>query len=175
MSSIADRRPLPVTSIRRRSTVAVPPVAGTAPTHRAPGDDGRLSVAIKGSETQLVLAVAGDIDAGSHHRFRDALSTVIDRSRNVVLDLGAVDFIDSTGLNGIVWAYHHAWQRGKQLAIRSAPSRVRQLFALTGFERLRRPDGGARTTPVRAGDGEPYPAPSTEIEGACGCRHSAQH
>ena len=134
-------RPLPVASIRRPSTALVPPVAETAPTNRATGDHGRLSVAVNGSETELVLAVAGDIDAGSHRRFRDALSTGINRSRNVILDLGAVDSIDSTGLNGIVWACHQAYQRGKQLAIRGAPPRVRRLFQLNGLEPLSHPDG----------------------------------
>ena len=94
---------------------------------------------MKGGEAEFVLAVAGDIDAGSHHRFRHVLSAGIDRSDRVMLDLGALDVIDSTGLNGIEWAGHEAYQRGRQLTVRGAPPRLRRLLQRSGLERLIQP------------------------------------
>jgi anti-anti-sigma factor len=64
------------------------------------------------------------------------LSTGINRSPKLIVDLGAVDFMDSTGLNGIVWAGHQASQHDRQLALRGAPPQVRRLFQHTGLEQL---------------------------------------
>jgi anti-anti-sigma factor len=129
-----------VSTLRRLPTQEDPPVRETVAPIRSPGDDGDLSVTVQGSETELVLVVAGDIDAGSHHRFRDALSTGLTRSRRLIVDLDAVDFVDPTGLNGIVWAGHQASQHDRQLALRGAPPQVRRLFQLTGLEQLMQPD-----------------------------------
>jgi hypothetical protein len=42
------------------------PAHTPSPAAPSPGGDGELSVTVEGSETELVLVVAGDIDAGSH-------------------------------------------------------------------------------------------------------------
>ena len=116
----------------------------SSPRAPSPGNDDGLSITFEGGDNELVVALAGDIDAGSHDRFREALCAGFNRSRNVTLDLAAVEFMDSTGLNGIVWARHEASQHDKQLAIRGAPDRVRRVLAITDLEHLVQP------TPSRA-------------------------
>jgi anti-anti-sigma factor len=133
--------PSPVaTTLRQPETPQEPPGPKDCRLDTSPRGEGALSVTVHGSETELVLVVAGDIDAGAHRRFRDALSTGINQSSKLTVDLGAVDFLDSTGLNGIVWAGHQATQLDRQLAIRGAPPQVRRLFQLTGLEQLIQPD-----------------------------------
>ena len=126
------------------SSDRIPRLAEVVAPAPSPGNGGGLSITVEGGETELVVALVGDIDAGSHDRFREALCAGFERSRNVTLDLAAVEFMDSTGLNGIVWARHEAHRHDKQLAIRGAPDRVCRVLAITDLQRPVQP------TPSRA-------------------------
>jgi anti-anti-sigma factor len=50
----------------------------------------------------LVIAVSGDVDMTSAPALADAIDVVGDRIRRVIVDLSAVMFLDSSGLNALV-------------------------------------------------------------------------
>ena len=50
----------------------------------------------------LVIAVSGDVDMTSAPALTDAIDAVGDRIHRVIVDLSAVMFLDSSGLNALV-------------------------------------------------------------------------
>jgi anti-sigma B factor antagonist len=79
-----------------------------------------------------VVSMTGDIDLRDAEPVRDALAHAVALHSAVILDLAAVDTIDSTGLGLLVRAHQDAKQRGGQLCL-AAPSR----FVLTVLHTMR--------------------------------------
>ena len=92
------------------------------------------------TETNSVLIVRGDLDVAVGVEFVGAVDKVLagdGSTAEVVIELGEVDFIDSSGLRALLQLRHNYGDRvqvGAISARRSAPARV---------------DGHARTLPPR--------------------------
>jgi anti-sigma B factor antagonist len=82
------------------------------------------------------IAVAGEVDVETAPRMRDALLQAIAEEEAVVLDLGSVTFLDSTGLSALVVAGQAAKANGIPLRLREVPRRVANLLTLTGLDGL---------------------------------------
>jgi anti-sigma B factor antagonist len=81
-----------------------------------------------------VVAVRGEVDFGSAPRLRELLiSTAMDGHQRVVVDLRAVDFLDSTGLGVLVGALKRYRTLGGDLLLVISTSRIRSVFELTGL------------------------------------------
>jgi anti-sigma B factor antagonist len=96
------------------------------------GDDGGGS---------LVLRVAGEVDTESGRHFSDFLSAAVDQSVMVVVDLGGVDFIDSTGLAALVGASNRARERGGHITLRHPSPSTRRVITLSGVDQIIAVDG----------------------------------
>jgi anti-sigma B factor antagonist len=91
-------------------------------------DDDSLSVALDGSG---VIVVRGDIDVAGGPVLDAALVKAAD-SRPVVIDLGGVYFIDSSGLRCLLGASRRARERGTSVVLRTVGSEVLRLLQITG-------------------------------------------
>lgn len=81
-----------------------------------------------------VVAVRGEVDFGSAPRLREVLvATAMDGHHRVVVDLRAVDFLDSTGLGVLVGALKRYRTLGGDLFLVVSTSRIRSVFELTGL------------------------------------------
>jgi anti-sigma B factor antagonist len=80
-----------------------------------------------------VVTARGEIDFGSSPRFRDVLLTHLATGRVTVLDLTAVEFLDSIGLGTIVAVLKRARSIGGDLALVVDRDRIRRPFELTGL------------------------------------------
>ena len=86
-------------------------------------------------EGTVELALGGDLDMSATF----ALEPVLDRvlagdPRELVLDLGGVDFVDSSGL-GLLIATHERSDRAEvELAITGAGPEVQRLFHVSGLD-----------------------------------------
>jgi anti-sigma B factor antagonist len=78
------------------------------------------------------VAVAGEVDVETAPRMRDALVEAVADGEQVVVDLGSVTFMDSTGLAALVVAGRVAEARGVRLRLRAVPPRVMELITTTG-------------------------------------------
>jgi len=58
----------------------------------------RSSITVQGDETLTVVRLAGEIDASLREEASRALAELLTRRTAVVVDLGQVRFIDSTGI-----------------------------------------------------------------------------
>ena len=76
--------------------------------------------------------VAGEIDSQSAARLSEALSTR--PSGNLVLDIGAVSFIDSSGLQSVIDATNRLRAAGGDLTLRHPSRVVTRLIEITGLE-----------------------------------------
>jgi anti-anti-sigma factor len=98
------------------------------------------------------IAVTGEIDLATAGRFRTEILTVLaaSRPRHVEIELGAVSFLDCTGISALVVAGRAAAGAGCRLRIINPPGVVRRILALTGM-----------LDSLTAGLETPVPAPSS--------------
>jgi anti-anti-sigma factor len=92
-----------------------------------------LSVACDFDGGDALLTVCGEIDTSSASALLQALDDAVAAgSRNVVVDMSAVTFIDSSGLTTLIHGYK-ATRRGQGwLSIREPSAVVTRLLTLTG-------------------------------------------
>lgn len=80
----------------------------------------------------MVVVVAGELDADTAGRLREAVDELVIDRASVVLDLAGVSFIDSSGLLVLLHALDRAAQCDAELSVRSPSASVLRLFELTG-------------------------------------------
>lgn len=88
------------------------------------------------AEGQALVYADGDIDLTTADALRDALVEALEKSAIVVVDVGAVGFIDSSGLNAIVWGHREAQQAGGSLHLRRASPILQRLLDITDLKVL---------------------------------------
>ena len=96
-----------------------------------------LSLGMLERDGFVVLAIQGDVDLASSPRLREQfIELVRGGHRNVVVDLTAVDFIDSTGLGILVGAFRRLRQQGGDMSVVCTRPRILQLFEITGLAKV---------------------------------------
>src|SRR5690242_6081648 len=82
-----------------------------------------------------VIAVSGELDLASSAALEDEVARVLKSgSELIVLDLRALEFMDSTGLSTLVKAHQRAGEAGKRFGLVRGPQQVQRLLNLTGVE-----------------------------------------
>jgi anti-sigma B factor antagonist len=96
--------------------------------------DGQLVVRIAAEEGSLTVALDGELDlATSHTAEKELLQALETSSTEVILDMGKLEFIDSTGIALLVAAL----RRSEQNQLRVIPSEsqaVARVLKLTGVD-----------------------------------------
>jgi anti-sigma B factor antagonist len=81
-----------------------------------------------------VLAVRGEIDVYSAPRLREKLVELVSEGhRQIVADLEAVDFLDSTGLGVLVGGLKRLRSHEGDLTIVCSQPRILKVFEITGL------------------------------------------
>lgn len=83
-----------------------------------------------------VIVVAGEIDMAAGPIIDAAILAQEERGVPVVLDLGAVSFIDSSGLRSLLSASRRANDRSSSVVLRSVGPEVARLLDITGTARM---------------------------------------
>lgn len=92
-----------------------------------------MSVEIRSSGTAAVVVLSGDVDLQSSPKVRKALLQCLSDRRDVLVDLGAVTYIDSSGVASLVEAFQTARKNGTRfglVGVSAAAMRVLQLARL---------------------------------------------
>src|SRR4051812_36427894 len=96
-----------------------------------------LSMALRTVRGFTVLEVAGEIDVYTAPQLRERLIAVVEGgARQVIVDLGRVEFLDSTGLGVLVGALKRLRVVGGELRLVCAQERLLKIFRITGLDRV---------------------------------------
>jgi anti-anti-sigma factor len=82
------------------------------------------------------VAAQGELDISTIGELRAAVTAAAEDSERLVLDLSGVDFIDSTGLGGLLELRSTLQSRSVSFAIVAGEGPVRQAVEITGLSEL---------------------------------------
>ncbi|MFD0852916.1 STAS domain-containing protein [Actinomadura adrarensis] len=84
-----------------------------------------------------IVTISGEIDVFTSPRLREELLEVIEGGAlHLVIDLGEVTFLDSTGLGVLVGIYHRLRARDGSMSFMGASDRVRRVFHVTQLTKI---------------------------------------
>jgi anti-sigma B factor antagonist len=84
-----------------------------------------------------VVAVAGEVDVATAPRLRERLIGLVnDGCYHIVVDLAAVDFIDSTGLGVLISGLKRVRTHDGELALVCTEARILKVFEITGLTKV---------------------------------------
>lgn len=85
----------------------------------------------------LVATVPGDhLDAANAEGFKKAIAPVIEAETKVVLEVGGLSFVDSSGLGAILSCLRRLSAKGGDLKLAGMTKQVRLLFELVKMHRI---------------------------------------
>jgi anti-sigma B factor antagonist len=106
------------------------------------GQDGtprpRLALDVRtDGDDQILITADGEIDLYTEPLLREALFAALaqDSAHTVLVDMSAVSFLDSTGINALVKAHHAATGTNRTVRLRNPQPRVTRVLRITGLER----------------------------------------
>lgn len=94
-----------------------------------------LSLATRSVADHTVLEIGGEIDVYTAPRLRERLIEMVGAGeRRVVVDLGRVEFLDSTGLGVLVGAHRRLRAGDGSLSLVCPHERLLKIFRITGLD-----------------------------------------
>jgi anti-sigma B factor antagonist len=82
-----------------------------------------------------VIVLSGELDLASAPALEDELERAVANSPDIVIvDLRALEFIDSTGLGLLIKAHRQAEAAGRRFAIVRGQRQVQRLLGVTGID-----------------------------------------
>lgn len=99
---------------------------------------GRFSIAFERDGGTVVVRITGDVDVATAPQLETALTGLIDGQGNLSIrvDLGAVTFIDSTGLTALVQGLRQVRARGGDLVLANPPARILRVLDIGGLTQV---------------------------------------
>ena len=122
-------------SIGSTADRSVPRVV-VAMTAESPGGKG-LSAAVHRDGGEVVVDIRGELDDYTAPRLRETLEGLAEEGvADLVLDLGDMTFIDSTGLGVLVGALKRSQAQHGQVTLRRPSPATRKVLELTGLHKV---------------------------------------
>jgi anti-sigma B factor antagonist len=94
----------------------------------------RFAMQTSAGEGTRRISLMGEVDLAVARAVASALEAAITEADSIVVDLHAIDFIDSAGVHLLVHAKHHADERSVRLAILPARERLQRIFRMCGVD-----------------------------------------
>ena len=96
-----------------------------------------LIVDVRPEAGHTVLAATGEIDIHTAHTLQDRLADVVaSGERTLIVDLGGVEFLDSSGLSALVGGLNKVRDVGGSLSLACPHANLLKLFAITGLDQV---------------------------------------
>lgn len=93
-----------------------------------------LHLEMRDASGPAVLAVRGEVDATSAAELETAMVRLLDSATPIVIDLSAVPFIDSSGLNAVVRVLRS--RKGAVVALAGATPAIARMIEIRGLDRM---------------------------------------
>jgi len=118
-----------------------------------------LSLATRSVSDHVVVEIGGEIDVYTAPRLRERLIEMIAAGeKHIVVDLGRVEFLDSTGLGVLVGAHRRLRSSDGSLSVVCPHERLLKIFRITGLDNVfpihssvEEATNGGPTRPARTG------------------------
>jgi anti-sigma B factor antagonist len=82
-----------------------------------------------------VVEMQGEFDGDFSGPFQDTITAIIEkRKRGVVLDMSAVGFVDSQGLEQLLWAKEYCSEHKQQLRLAGLDENCQKILEITRLE-----------------------------------------
>jgi anti-sigma B factor antagonist len=94
-----------------------------------------LRVSSRSQGDHTIVSLAGEIDLYTAPYLQSELAAAMGPSdpAQIVVDMSAVEFCDSTGMNVLLAAHRQACERGGDLALAQPRASVRKVLEVTGL------------------------------------------
>jgi anti-anti-sigma factor len=94
-----------------------------------------FSVTVSSDGDKATVALRGELDLSGVDRAREAIEEAEESGASlVVLDLSALDFMDSTGLEVVLRAARRAHDTGRRLIVQRPSRYVKRLLEMTAID-----------------------------------------
>ena len=101
-----------------------------------------------------MVTPAGEVDISTVETLRDQLNGLLDEgSDRLVVDLGQLDYLDSTGLGCVTAARKKAQDLGGDLVLVCTRPRILRLFTITGLDSVFTICGSVAEATAKLGEG----------------------
>ena len=97
---------------------------------------GSFSVTAERDEATVTLRVAGELDLARTAELERCWRAEARAGDHVVVDLGGLRFIDSSGLKALLAIHDAAGREGFTYTLLEGPPEVHRTFVLTGLDRV---------------------------------------
>lgn len=99
--------------------------------------DPDLSVSVRSEGDRTVVAVGGEIDVYTAPKLREHLIDLVSSGQyKLIVDLEAVDFLDSTGLGVLVGGLKRVRTHEGSLDLVCSQDRILKIFRITGLTKV---------------------------------------
>lgn len=97
--------------------------------------DVELKVTTRSQGDHTVISVRGEIDLYTAPRLQSELTNALNGGHpRLIVDMSAVEFCDSTGINVLLSAHRSARENGGELQLAGPGSATRKVLQVTGLE-----------------------------------------
>lgn len=111
--------------------------AGVGRSGRGPQGGPRVEFTVERTEHTVVVVLKTDrLDANNAQILKRAMESVLRDAKNVVIDLGSVRFMDSSGIGALLSCLRQVNAAGGQLRLCSVQEPVRQIMDLVRMHRV---------------------------------------
>lgn len=97
-----------------------------------------MQASVSSAGGRAVIRLQGRFDFNAHREFREAIDTVLGdaASHQAVVDLGDVDYLDSSALGMLLMLRDKAKGAGKAVSLANAKGAVKQVLDIANFGKL---------------------------------------
>lgn len=97
-----------------------------------------MAVTSAGTDRELTLSVSGEVDHHAAASIMAELERQVEERlpRKLIMDLGGVTFMDSSGIAVILRAHRRMGALGGSLTVRAVPGQAAKVLRAAGLERI---------------------------------------
>jgi anti-sigma B factor antagonist len=96
-----------------------------------------LDIATEDVESFSLIILSGEVDVYSAPKLRETIKDLVEQGKNnIVVDLGKVDFLDSTGLGVLVGGLKRVKQQDGELGLICNQEKILRIFRITGLTKV---------------------------------------
>ena len=86
----------------------------------------------------MVLSIVGELNSQDVPEFNDQLRSVLDQTRNIIIDVSKLEYICSAGMGSILASFNSAKAAGGNIVLINMSGNVRKVFDFVGFGKFMR-------------------------------------